>query len=598
MADEDNPVQLCTGNNTCLRHFEYKNSPGRCHKCVLLANSPDTEHARIFGIPQCVGCGNVSDRLTTDYCGLCDNKNKRRLVNPVTNGPSMTQGDTSSVRNLGQFHRQIWKDAAHINDSSIRTQKSTVPMTPGNLATLRSNNLATNECYVFILEPFVNSKPCAFLSTFEVIREATIKLSDMAANGIMSFNSSWEQDSEASLVRSDIRFSRMNNTGQNLDKTAPTKFRNRKFPTVYIEAHIDLQKFGERTGVAPPRALFKPKKRVWDENMLTNPTSSLLKRSRLASGASTLKSSFTLVAPMSEATTVTLFFAEQIADPATGVQTIEWSSVPLVPHTVQIENHSSNKGKSKLVFKVNIDGKPYVAKRCYTIGYGPVSILDNHKELVKEGVTLGRSKFLLANFKLACEEEDVDISICHELANGWPEFEVTDFILAREGTAAANDGSEQPTFIPSPASGITAAAYSALSDEAKKEMIVPGSIVSSLTWLLEPERGNVYYRKYSGTLEHPRHTDKQGSTINALQHFAYLNSNKSLILADIQASESHIPSSKASVLFDLMSHTTTGDSGAGDHGEDGIKTFIEHHQCGQRCMQLGLELLNEKNDEE
>lgn len=90
-------------------------------------------------------------------------------------------------------------------------------MTAGNLATLRSNNLATNECYVFILEPFVNSKPCTFLSTFEVIREATMKFSgmtpqnafstclylvlDIAANGIMSFNSSWEQDSEASLVR-------------------------------------------------------------------------------------------------------------------------------------------------------------------------------------------------------------------------------------------------------------------------------------------------------------------------------------------------------------------------------------------------------------
>lgn len=56
---------------------------------------------------------------------------------------------------------------------------------------------------------------------------------------------------------------------------------------------------------------------------------------------------------MSEATTVTLFFAEQRADPATAVQTIEWSSVLLAPHTVQIENHSSNKGKSKLVFKVS-----------------------------------------------------------------------------------------------------------------------------------------------------------------------------------------------------------------------------------------------------
>lgn len=124
--------------------------------------------------------------------------------------------------------------------------------------------------------------------------------------------------------------------------------------------------------------------------------------------------------------------------------------------------------------------------------------------------------------------------LAHDLANQFPEFEVIDFILAREGTATAKDGSDQPAFIPSPASGITATAYSALSNEDKGEMIVHGNIISSITWLLEPERGNVHYRKYSGTLEHPRHTDKQGSTINALQHFAYLNSNKSLILADIQ----------------------------------------------------------------
>ncbi|KAJ7237983.1 kinase-like domain-containing protein, partial [Mycena rebaudengoi] len=108
-----------------------------------------------------------------------------------------------------------------------------------------------------------------------------------------------------------------------------------------------------------------------------------------------------------------------------------------------------------------------------------------------------------------------------------------------------------------------------------------------ITWLLEPERGNIQYRKYSDTLEHPRYTDEQRSTINAFQHFAYLNSNKSLVLADVQASESHNPASKASVLFDLMLHTTTGNSGAGDHGKDGIKTFVEQHRCGQRCVQLG-----------
>ncbi|KAF8133559.1 kinase-like domain-containing protein, partial [Mycena galopus ATCC 62051] len=120
-----------------------------------------------------------------------------------------------------------------------------------------------------------------------------------------------------------------------------------------------------------------------------------------------------------------------------------------------------------------------------------------------------------------------------------------------------------------------------------------------ITWLLEPERGNVQFRKYSGTLEHPRHSDKQGATINAFQHFVYINSNKSLVLADIQASESHDSASKASVLFDLMSHTITGQVlGGGDHGEDGIKTFVDQHECGQRCAQMGLETLTEPKEDE
>ncbi|KAJ7692481.1 hypothetical protein B0H14DRAFT_2203910, partial [Mycena olivaceomarginata] len=143
-----------------------------------------------------------------------------------------------------------------------------------------------------------------------------------------------------------------------------------------------------------------------------------------------------------------------------------------------------------------------VAKRRYKIGRGQVSITENRDELVKEGITLGRSKFFLENFQSTCEEEEIDIS------------GVTDFILAREG--------------------ITDSAYSELSDGEKDEFVVNNNVISSITWLLEPERGNVQFRKYSGTLEHPRYSDKQGATINAFQHFFYLNSNKSLVLADIQ----------------------------------------------------------------
>jgi hypothetical protein len=34
----------------------------------------------------------------------------------------------------------------------------------------------------------------------------------------------------------------LKDSGQNLDKTAPPKFRSHKFPIVYIEAHIELAK--------------------------------------------------------------------------------------------------------------------------------------------------------------------------------------------------------------------------------------------------------------------------------------------------------------------------------------------------------------------
>ncbi|KAJ7478877.1 hypothetical protein B0H11DRAFT_2280972 [Mycena galericulata] len=71
-----------------------------------------------------------------------------------------------------------------------------------------------------------------------------------------------------------------------------------------------------------------------------------------------------------------------------------------------------------------------------------------------------------------------------------------------------------------------------------------------------------------------------------------------LVLADIQGSESYNPSNKARILFDLMSHTHSGDSGAGDHGEDGIQSFVVQHKCGQRCIQMGLEKLGETEEEE
>ncbi|KAJ6474249.1 hypothetical protein C8R45DRAFT_1077602 [Mycena sanguinolenta] len=158
--------------------------------------------------------------------------------------------------------------------------------------------------------------------------------------------------------------------------------------------------------------------------------------------------------------------------------------------SMMIDITPSDKGKSKFVFKVIYNKLPGT----------PVSIIANCNELIKEATTLGRAKFFLSN----CKDEY---------------FEVTDFIIAHEDSARSS-------FAPSPAFGIKVSEYGALSDGEKDEIVINEHVVSSVTWLLEHERETVGFQKYSGTLEHPRHTDKQGATINAFQHFMYLNSNK------------------------------------------------------------------------
>ncbi|KAK7029089.1 kinase-like protein [Favolaschia claudopus] len=337
------------------------------------------------------------------------------------------------------------------------------------MAALRNNNLATTECYSVVFEPYINSKPCDYLPTFDVTREATLKLSE------------------------------------------------------------------------PP------------------------------------------------STAVTLFFATQTSDETTGLQSFSWTDGDCVPNSVTdayltLANSPINKGKSKLVFKLSLNGVAYVAKRCYTLGDGsPVCIVANRDQLVKEGVTLGRAEFFLNHFNAECEYEAVEIA----------GFEVTDVLIAREGVASLTE-----PFVPSPASGFTSTDYSSLTPAEEEELTTTANVISSITWLLERERGDVQLRKNSGTLDHPKYSDKQGATINAFQHFVYLYSKKTLVLADIQASESHSLLSQKAVLFDLMSHTADRESGAGDHGDVGIKTFVDQHECVQKCVALNLEALKTPENEE
>ncbi|EJF58403.1 hypothetical protein DICSQDRAFT_66970, partial [Dichomitus squalens LYAD-421 SS1] len=111
---------------------------------------------------------------------------------------------------------------------------------------------------------------------------------------------------------------------------------------------------------------------------------------------------------------------------------------------------------------------------------------------------------------------------------------------------------------------------------------------AGLVWLLEPER-SVAMERWSGTMAHPNHADKRGATLTAFVHFAYVYSHRTLVFSDLQTSSGRLQNGgRGDILFDVMTHTESGDSGIGDYGETGIKTFLADHICNDICVELGL----------
>ncbi|KAJ7895786.1 kinase-like domain-containing protein [Mycena leptocephala] len=110
-----------------------------------------------------------------------------------------------------------------------------------------------------------------------------------------------------------------------------------------------------------------------------------------------------------------------------------------------------------------------------------------------------------------------------------------------------------------------------------------------LTWLVERKRPTTVI-KFSGTLVHCSHRrDLRSATISAFAHFVFGYSKGTLVVADLQGTPCLVRNNDGLILFDLMTHTKDGDSGIGDFGEKGIKSFIDDHQCTDLCRALTLE---------
>ncbi|KAJ7759979.1 kinase-like domain-containing protein, partial [Mycena metata] len=200
----------------------------------------------------------------------------------------------------------------------------------------------------------------------------------------------------------------------------------------------------------------------------------------------------------------------------------------------------------------------YAFKRFKDVGLGKdtVSVDQNRAELILEAQRLVQLGWFYSEFERRARSGNVQIET----------LRVTEYLLAFELTPREKD--------PSVASGYK--------DVDIDIVDVP------MTWLMEPFRPRESV-KWSGTNQHPSHANSAvGSTVNAFAHFVYATSFGMIGVADIQTSHARVGDTGANVMFDLTTHTTDGNSGVGDHGPDGLKTFREEHQCVLRCNKLNL----------
>ncbi|KAF8508285.1 hypothetical protein JB92DRAFT_2832439 [Gautieria morchelliformis] len=121
-----------------------------------------------------------------------------------------------------------------------------------------------------------------------------------------------------------------------------------------------------------------------------------------------------------------------------------------------------------------------------------------------------------------------------------------------------------------------------------------------VVWLIEPFRGTVVHR-WSGTTEHPWHEQAGllGVSLYALAHFSLAGPTVKWSSQTYKVpSQGRLPmkgdggpSKLGQIIFDHMFHSASGTSGVGDHGTQGIETYIAQHDCCRICEALEIGIM-------
>ncbi|KAL0566994.1 hypothetical protein V5O48_014997 [Marasmius crinis-equi] len=563
-------------SRSCNRLYKHKEHGGLCARCLTLNDVRDdpVELEKQMAIPFCRGCGAPQRFLNgeTKYCGLCEDKEMSEQQS------SLLSAQTLETRNL--LHaKEVARKEAMANRTTSFSHNSGRAGTVNPQSTTSAAAPGSREIKIFF-QAHSPGTTIALKTGLAVEKFPEGRNFHECIDYLLKFvNVPWEQQCKKSLTRehlvirlhSNVSFhpgSDLTTLGNFFDrneeaKRAPKEV-NCKTPYVYLQALVQFEKdkgVDVPTWAKTEKQLQQQKKRKAASHGDEDLTSSVPKK--VKGLVSTWKPRIPAGAEM-----VKLLFGTLDND------TIEWpaTSVAEIPEpTVAYLNFDPFEfGATKQVFRMIIDGQEFAAKRFYNIGQGKDMVTpdENQSEVEGEALRLDQCKQLLEEFYTHAKGLKVtDIAT---------DIKVTGFQIAAE--AMPDNG------YPSVASGISSSAWDKFDSKPR------------VTWLIEPMRNSsTGIKKWSGTMEHPDHNNKIGATLASFVHFAYVYTHQSVVFADLQTSLFAEPGAEGyNILFDMMSHTLTGNSGVGDHGLEGINTFVTAHKCDITCEDLNLSPLRDE----
>ncbi|KAI0716048.1 kinase-like domain-containing protein [Cerioporus squamosus] len=623
MSVETVDVHICVGNDldACRGTFPHKDHPGLCTRCPLKNNAANKDKIeQIMEAVHCQGCGSVGHHFDRQkrLCGGCiglkdhvEEDPKLRLAQELQDEAArlMAEARPDAYSACTSQAPRASREAPRTVPAGSR-RISAVPDVPGpglQHAAMSGRRIEVQ------FNPRVESHLFAVMGKVTSSYDADTPMPDVMEETVRRLNTSfWEKKRDVSVRWTGNIMPEPGTEGMTVGEFYDThwivshrhnyfgnaprnqKVRDQKIQHMCLELVIDVAGWEERTGCAPPPqcpggkrgrpAGGKNGKRGRtttaddsDGSAQKKPRGSAM-QTKLATyvPSTAIRATFMRAQP-SEKVQMTIATAK-FNERELSLEASFFVDNSAKICSAQLEEAAAWSGKTKHVFKVDLDlndgGKPhpYVAKRFFNVGNGvdKVSCAENAHYLTLDAERLERGQFYLCKFKELAKEAGVSIPTG---------FAFADFLLARENTEP-QPGSDAP----SKASGISAEKWAEwpLSDSD-----------AGIIWLLERRRTGIVDR-WSGTLDQPhRWSDRASATMGAFAHYSMLASGYSLVFVDLQSSHGHLRggTSDGNVLFDPMTHTLAGESGASDHGIKGLEKFILDHTCSAVCKQLGLKKL-------